>query len=141
MYQIKSESDKKNTLKWLANFKTELEAIMKADLPEEVREAQANSIKSLIIQLEKQLEEYEDLKKGNYSLPDEVAFSDLLGYLVKIRISKGISQSELARKLGISKQQISRYEEHDYQGASIARINKILEVLGVKISIKLQVAA
>ncbi|MEI8390839.1 MAG: helix-turn-helix transcriptional regulator [bacterium] len=138
MYQIKSESDKKNTLKWLSNFNKELEAIMKVDIPEEVKLAQANSFKSLIFQLEQQLEEYENLKKGNFKLPDEVTFSDLLGYLIKIRISKGISQSELARKLGVSKQQISRYEEHEYQGANIARIHKILEVLNVKVSIKLQ---
>jgi len=57
MYQIKSESDKKSTLKWLANFNTELEAIMKADIPDEVKLAQSNSIRSLIFQLEQQLEE------------------------------------------------------------------------------------
>ena len=76
MYQIKSESDKKNTLKWLSNFNKELEAIMKVDIPEEVKLAQANSFKSLIFQLEQQLEEYENLKKGNFKLPDEVTFSD-----------------------------------------------------------------
>ncbi len=66
MYQIKSETDKKNTLKWLSNFNTELKAIMKADIPEEVRQAQANSMKSLIFQLEKQLEEYEKPEKRRF---------------------------------------------------------------------------
>ena len=54
---------------------------------------------------------------------------------MKIRIAKGVSQTELARRLGVSKQVISRYEESDYQTAAIARLQEILDAIGVKTAV------
>ena len=103
-----------------------------------IKQAQINGYKIQITDLEKQLEEYEELKKGNLKFPEDLSFSNLLGHLTKIRISKGISQAELARMIGVSRQQISRYELQDYQGASLERVNQILNVLRLKICISLQ---
>jgi transcriptional regulator with XRE-family HTH domain len=38
----------------------------------------------------------------------------------------------LARRLGVSKQVISRYEESDYQTVAIARLQEILDAIGIK---------
>jgi HTH-type transcriptional regulator/antitoxin HigA len=56
---------------------------------------------------------------------------------VKIRIAKGVSQTELARRLGVSKRVISRYEETDYQTVAIARLQEILDVIGIKTAVTL----
>jgi ribosome-binding protein aMBF1 (putative translation factor) len=53
--------------------------------------------------------------------------------LIQARIAAGLSQEELAGKLGLKPQQIQRYEATNYQGASLERVNEILRALGVKL--------
>ena len=43
----------------------------------------------------------------------------------------------LARRLGVSKQVISRYEESEYQTVSIVRLQEILDAIGVKALVSL----
>jgi HTH-type transcriptional regulator/antitoxin HigA len=45
----------------------------------------------------------------------------------------GLSQEELAAKLGLKPQQIQRYEATDYQGASLERVNAVVRALGLKL--------
>lgn len=56
--------------------------------------------------------------------------------LVKLRISKGISQSQLARLLNIPRQQVNRYEEHEYQNITIDKVSQILKAFGIDMKIK-----
>ncbi len=53
--------------------------------------------------------------------------------LVALRISKGVKQKDLAEKLGIKESQVSRDERNEYHGASVDKIQKVLDVLGVKL--------
>jgi transcriptional regulator with XRE-family HTH domain len=53
-------------------------------------------------------------------------------FVVKLRIARGVSQTELARRLGVSKQVISRYEESDYQTVAVSRLQEILDAIGIK---------
>ena len=39
---------------------------------------------------------------------------------------------DLARRLGVSKQVISRYEETEYQTVAISRLQEILDAIGIK---------
>jgi transcriptional regulator with XRE-family HTH domain len=55
-----------------------------------------------------------------------------------MRIAKGVSQTELARRLGVSKQVISRYEESDYQTVAISRLQEILDAIGIKTLVTLR---
>lgn len=141
MFIIKSEREKNTTLEWIENFKKTIDEISNSNADDLIKVAEVNSLKSQIIQLEKQIEEYEELKKGNYKIPTELSFEELLKNLIKIRISKGISQSELARLLNIQRQQVNRYEDREYQGVNAERIFQILEILGIKSSIKLKKVA
>ena len=76
----------------------------------------------MIRQLEDELREYDQLKSGELTLPQVERLDQIAPFIVKIRIAKGVSQTELARRLGVSKQVISRYEESDYQTVAIARL-------------------
>jgi hypothetical protein len=72
----------------------------------------------MIRQLEEELREYDQLKSGELELPDPHC--------------EGVSQTKLARRLGVSKQVISRYEEADYQAVGIGRLQEILDAIGIK---------
>lgn len=128
---IKSEQQKNRTLKMIEDYNNQLNTL---------DEYSRGSLLSLIGTLEQEVEEYEKLKKGIYELPQNITFVELLQSISKIRISKGLSQQDLANMLGITKQQLNRYEEHNYQNVSIAKINEILEVLNISVSLFQKVA-
>lgn len=128
---IKSEQQKNRTLKMLNEYNEKLETL---------DDATKDSLLSLIGSLEQELKEYEELKQGKYFLPQNISFVELLACIPKVRISKGLSQQDLANLLGVSKQQINRYEEHNYQNVSIVVVNEILEVLGLSLSLLKRVA-
>jgi transcriptional regulator with XRE-family HTH domain len=52
--------------------------------------------------------------------------------VAKMRIAKGVSQTELARRLGVSKQVLSRYQETEYHTIAIFRLQEILDAIGIK---------
>jgi HTH-type transcriptional regulator/antitoxin HigA len=91
----------------------------------------------MIRQLEEELREYDDLRSGELTLPDVERLDQIAPFIAKMRIAKGISQTELARKLGISKQVISRYEETEYQTVGLARLQEILDAIGIKALVSL----
>jgi len=123
---IRSEQQKNRTIKIL----TELEEKKTAS------QISLGSINSLIGQLERELEEYETLKRGEFELPKNITFVELMKNITKIRIAKGLSQQDLANLLGTTKQQINRYEEHDYQNVSLVKISEIISVLGLTVSLE-----
>ncbi|MBV9081587.1 MAG: helix-turn-helix transcriptional regulator [Acidobacteriaceae bacterium] len=86
----------------------------------------------MIRQLEEEVREYDQLKSGQLKLPKVERLEEIAPFVAKLRIAKGISQTELGRRLGVSKQVISRYEESDYQTVAIARLQEILEAIGIK---------
>ena len=53
--------------------------------------------------------------------------------LIQARIAAGLSQEDLAAKLGIKPQQVQRYEATNYRSASLERVNGVLRVLVVKL--------
>ena len=53
--------------------------------------------------------------------------------LIRARIAAGLSQKELAGRLGLKEQQIQRYEARRYAGASLDRIQAVADALGMQI--------
>lgn len=90
------------------------------------------SYESMIRQLEDELREYDHLMTGDLKLPKIDRLDLIAPFIAKLRIAKGVSQTELARRLGVSKQIVSRYEENDYQTVGIARLQEILDAIGIK---------
>ena len=71
----------------------------------------------MIRQLEDELREYDQLKSGGITLPKIERLDQIAPFVARIRIARGMSQTELARRLGVSKQVVSRCEESEYQDA------------------------
>lgn len=95
------------------------------------------SYEGVIRQLEEELRDYDQLKSVDLRLPRLERLDQIAPLITRVRIAKGFSQTELARRLGVSKQVISRYEENDYQTVALGRLQEILDVLGVKTQITL----
>jgi len=90
------------------------------------------SYEGMIRQLEDELREYDQLLAGDsHSRTSSVSIRSP-PFIPRIRIARGISQTELARQLGVSKQVISHYEEKEYQTVAMARLQEILDALGIK---------
>ena len=58
--------------------------------------------------------------------------------LAALRQQSGLSQKELARKVGTSQQQISRLESPAYEGHSLSMIRRVVEALGATIRIEIE---
>ena len=128
---IKSDAQRDRTLAQIEGFR---QALAKVEWEEPGKRSTAirGSYEGMIRQLEDELHEYDQLKAGKLKLPRTERLDEIAPFIAKIRIAKGVSQTELARRLGISKQVISRYEESDYQTVCIARLQEILDAIGVK---------
>lgn len=84
---------------------------------------------SFSLQLREEVEEYEKLKRGQFDIIEN--FNGIGHMLVALRIFKGMKQKDLADKLGVLETQVSRDERNEYHGASIEKIQKVLNCLGV----------
>lgn len=62
------------------------------------------------------------------------AVEDLPKALIRARIAAGMTQEGLARRLGLKPQQVQRYEATDYESATFARILKVVQALGLRMS-------
>lgn len=59
------------------------------------------------------------------------SLSAIGGSLVAARTARGLSQRELAERLGVHQQQIARWEKERYACVSLGRLSRVAEVLGV----------
>ncbi len=62
---------------------------------------------------------------------------DVAMQLTALRKSHGMSQQELAKRVGTSQQQISRLESPSYEGHSLSMLRKVAGVLGASVQVKI----
>jgi len=98
---------------------------------EEVKRAM-DPLRSFRQQLAEEIESYDRLKRGEF---DEIRNLRGIGHLlIAARIYRGLSQRELAERLGVHESQISRDERNEYHNITLERATRIIEVLGVEVS-------
>jgi HTH-type transcriptional regulator / antitoxin HipB len=93
-----------------------------------------NSYNLTIRQLKQELAEYEQLKSGNIVTFVLGSLNDIPMTLIKARIAAGLTQKELADKIGVREQQIQRYEASLYHSASFERLRAIATALNIEIT-------
>jgi DNA-binding XRE family transcriptional regulator len=82
-------------------------------------------------QLGEEIASYERLRRGEF---DEVLNFEGMGrLLIALRIYQGLTQRELAERLGVHESQVSRDERHEYHGVTLERAARVLDALGVEI--------
>lgn len=91
--------------------------------------AQKDAILSQLDTLHGELREYEELQNGQTAAPNLDYIAVVPRDLIRARIACGLTQKDLAKRLGMAEQQIQQYEAKDYESVSLARIAEIAKVL------------
>ena len=115
----------------LRSFETE--AVHQSAVHPRLLSVQKEALQSQLSDLRAEIQEYETLKAGNFALEQLKGISELPTLLIKARIASGLSQRDLADRLGLKEQQIQRYEATDYASASFTRIGEVVSALGVQV--------
>ncbi len=98
--------------------------------PSEVKRA-IDPVLSFHLQLQEEVDSYVRIKRGDFREVENLTGMGRL--MIGLRIYLGMSQRQLARKLGIDESQVSRDERNEYRGVSFERAQAILEALGVRL--------
>lgn len=98
-----------------------------------LRQAMKDQYESEAEILRAQLAEYEALRHGHITILELDSLAELPDALIRARIAAGLTQKELATRLGIKEQQVQRYEATRYAGANLTRIQAVADALGVKV--------
>jgi ribosome-binding protein aMBF1 (putative translation factor) len=108
-----------------------------AGLSDEEVKRVIDPMESFHLQLQEEVESYERLKRGEFEeLENFRGFGHLL---ISLRISRGMSQRELAKRLNVHESQVSRDERNDYFGITLERAIKILDALNVRLHTKVEI--
>ena len=98
-----------------------------------------DGVQSLLDDFTSQVQEYEALINRNESEPivfEIDSLSQLPHVLIQARIAAKISQRELAERLAIEEALLQRYEDREYESATLIQLLEISEVLGISIQPK-----
>ncbi len=96
--------------------------------------ARKNSLNILIRELEQEIAEYDRLKSGQITKFPIESLQDLPNVMIKARIAVGMTQKELAEKIGVQEQQIQRYEANNYRAVGFERLQEVMSALDIRIS-------
>ena len=87
-------------------------------------------------QMREEVATYERLKRGDFDALENLAGMGQM--LIALRISQGLTQRELAQRMGVNESQVSRDERNEYHGITLDRAQRILEVLEVRMTTTVQ---
>ncbi len=88
--------------------------------------------------LEDQIAVYEATLRGE--IRPALAFVALGHQLIALRLACGLSQKELAARLGVSEAQVSRDENNEYHNVSPTKAQRVLEALNGKVEIRVRLS-
>jgi DNA-binding Xre family transcriptional regulator len=108
----------------LALQKEKLEGLGLSEM--EVRRA-LEPMLSFRAQLEEEVEWYESVRRRDFGIIRDLGAVGTL--LIALRIANGLSQRQLAEKLGVSEAQVSRDERNEYHGITVDRAQRVLDAM------------
>ncbi len=140
---IKNERQYKITHAKADEVRVELADLERASLPEdlspEMRDLQREALRGTLGDLEAELAEYDALHDA--TLIEATGIREFPTALIRARIARGLTQRELAERVGLAEQAIQRYEAGDYAGVSFARLVEIAEALDVTVHYDVRLAS
>ncbi len=132
---ISNERQYRITKARLEEFERALNGLENAPQQDNAWQAvQHDAITGQLEDLKNEVREYESLQTRGLGTLEVLSFEDLPRALVQARIASGLTQKQLADKLGLKEQQIQRYEATGYSSASLDRTREVIEALGLKLS-------
>ncbi len=132
---IQNERQYRITKAQIEEFGRKVHALPKvqAGVHPRILQAQRDALQSQLDELQADLAAYEGLRKGRSKVLELTSLDELPAALIQARIASGLTQRELAERLGMKEQQVQRYEATSYGGASLDRIREVVTALGVKV--------
>ncbi|MGH9155147.1 MAG: helix-turn-helix domain-containing protein [Acidimicrobiales bacterium] len=91
------------------------------------------AVEGQLAEMRAELDEYDALRHGRSEVGRLESLDDLPRLLIRSRIAQGLTQKDLAERLGMQEQQVQRYEANDWATASLARLTEVAGSLGVSI--------
>jgi len=143
---IRNDKEYRNAKSKLSELEAELRGISSpgrhsAERDEEVVSAVIDALRMQIEDIERETSEYEDLKEGRL-LSFGADDLDSLGELItKARIARGLTQAKLGELLGMTQQQVARYERDGWQKISLWRLAEAADALGLGLSVRARLPA
>lgn len=129
---IRNEREYKEALSRLERDKevvaAQRRALAEHGLSEEEVERGLGPLLSFRAQLEEEIEWYERARRREFKVSHDVR--DLGQMLIALRIANGLTQKELAERLGVSEAMVSRDERNEYHGITVERTQRILDAMG-----------
>jgi len=104
-----------------------------ADLHPLIQKAQRDALQSQWAELRQQIADYESLRSGKQAVISLNSLEELPQALIRARIAGGLTQRDLAERMGLKEQQIQRYEATEYASADLARVNEVAKALGLRV--------
>lgn len=98
-----------------------------------IQKAQVDALRSQLDDLKAELAEYETLQAGVMDVHELESLEKLPYAIIKARIASGLTQKQLAERLGLKEQQIQRYEASEYATASLSRLYEIAKILKLEL--------
>jgi HTH-type transcriptional regulator/antitoxin HigA len=140
---IRDEIEHRHSKKQLEGLKNRLEEL--SSLPGSKRgllvEGEMEGLRSMIGDIEREIAEYENLKSGRASSLDAESLDSLGELIVKARLARGLTQAELGGLLGMTQQQVQRYERDGWQKASLWRLAEAADALELDLSVRARIPA
>ncbi|MCU1413802.1 MAG: hypothetical protein JWN80_1142 [Microbacteriaceae bacterium] len=132
---IKNERQYKITRSRADEVRNSVGELQRTPLPDglqpEMRELQLDALRGTLDDLQAELAEYDALR--DESLIEASGIAQLPTALIRARIARGLTQRQLAERVGVQEQAIQRYEAADYFGASFARLVEIANALAISV--------
>jgi DNA-binding XRE family transcriptional regulator len=133
---IRTEAEYQEALRRLRQDKEvaaqQREALVAAGLSPEEVEVGMEPLRSFQAQLEEEIAWYENVRRGHFQPLRSLTGIGRL--LIGLRIARGLTQRELADRLGVSEPVVSRDERNEYHGITVERAQRILDALQASIS-------
>ena len=132
---IRNEVERRNAEKQVKYLRSELEK-RPCEGSSEATRGVMGALHMQLSDIEREIDEYERLKRGSRRVLMAAALDGLGELLIKARISRGWSQAKLAAELGMETQQVQRYEKDDWQKISFWRLQEVVDALDLGVEIR-----
>ena len=123
---------------WLAKFMHNVTVLSERAETNALAAFQLQSARSSVTDIEREIAEYEALVAGEVRDFEVGTLDDLPLVLVKARIARKLSQSDLAELLGVKPQQVQRWESQGYEKAAFSTLARIASLLGVRLPARVE---
>ena len=134
---IQNEREYRITSAWLKRFERSAEALehnpTKPGQHPLARKAQIDAAHSQAEDLRAQLAAFDALRSHQVSGVTINGLGGLADALIQARIAAGLTQEDLAERLGLKKQQVQRYEATRYATANLERLNAVADALEMRV--------